>query len=196
MPQEKISYEEIRSKKVEEYGTQFKDWIWILVKQYKDRTHFLFELLQNAEDAKATSVRLILERDMLIIEHNGILFSKDDVVSITKVAKSTKGAGGAGSIGRFGIGFKSVYAYASTPKIYSGDYAFEIRDFIYPYEIHHIELDHDWTRIEIPFNNGEIEPQKAFLEIHRALREQIRSDTLLFLNNISDLKIFKSSILA
>lgn len=56
MPQEKISYEEIRSKKVEEYGTQFKDWIWILVKQYKDRTHFLFELLQNAEDAKATSI--------------------------------------------------------------------------------------------------------------------------------------------
>ena len=99
MPQEKISYEEIRSKKVEEYGTQFKDWIWILVKQYKDRTHFLFELLQNAEDAKATSVRLILEKDMLIIEHNGILFSKDDVVSITKVAKSTKGAGGAGAQG-------------------------------------------------------------------------------------------------
>lgn len=190
MPQEKISYEEIRSKKVEEYGTQFKDWIWILVKQYKDRTHFLFELLQNAEDAKATSVRLILEKDMLIIEHNGILFSKDDVVSITKVAKSTKGAGGAGSIGRFGIGFKSVYAYASTPRIYSGDYAFEIRDFIYPYEIHHIDLDHDWTRIEIPFNNGEIDSRKAFSEIHRALREQIRSDTLLFLNNISDLKIF------
>lgn len=190
MSQEKISYEEIRSKKLEEYGTQFKDWIWILVKQYKDRTHFLFELLQNAEDAKATSVRLYLRRNMLIIEHNGILFSKDDVVSITKVAKSTKSAGGAGNIGRFGIGFKSVYAYASTPKIYSGDYAFEIRDFIYPYEIDHIDLSHDWTRIEIPFNNGEIDPQKAFSEIHKALREQIRSDTLLFLNNISNLEIF------
>ena len=133
--QDAISYKEIRDKKLVEYGTEFKDWIWILVKQYKDRTHFLFELLQNAEDAKASQVHLFLKKDRLVIEHNGILFSKDDVVSITKVAKSTKSSGEGGSIGRFGIGFKSVYAYASTPRIYSGNYSFEIRDFIYPHEI-------------------------------------------------------------
>ncbi len=90
MRQERISYEEIRAKKIEEYGTQFKDWIWILVKQYKDRTHFLFELLQNAEDEGATHVRLILEHNQFVIEHDGALFSKADVVSITKFAKRTK----------------------------------------------------------------------------------------------------------
>ena len=81
MLQENISYEQIRSKKIEQYGTEFKDWIWILVKQYKDRTHFLFELLQNAEDAKASEIRFSLLRDMLVIEHNGILFSKADVIN-------------------------------------------------------------------------------------------------------------------
>ena len=56
--QDAISYKEIRDKKLVEYGTEFKDWIWILVKQYKDRTHFLFELLQNAEDARFVEVVL------------------------------------------------------------------------------------------------------------------------------------------
>lgn len=37
MVQEKIDYESIRSQKIKQYGTEFKDWIWILVKQYKDR---------------------------------------------------------------------------------------------------------------------------------------------------------------
>lgn len=189
MVQEKISYEKIRSEKELQYGTEFRDWIWILVKQYKDRTHFLFELLQNAEDAKATEVKLWLYRNELVIEHNGILFSKDDVISITKVAKSTKNGENSGSIGKFGIGFKSVYAYTGTPKIYSGEYAFEIRDFIYPYEIEPENLSAEWTRIVIPFNNREITEQKAFEEIYKALLEQITLNTLLFLNNIDKLEI-------
>lgn len=188
MLQENISYEQIRSKKVEQYGTEFKDWIWILVKQYKDRTHFLFELLQNAEDAKATEVKFSLLSEMLVIEHNGVLFSKSDVINITKVAKSDKPSN-EGAIGRFGIGFKSVYAYAATPRIYSGKYAFEIKDFIFPYEIKPEKIENGWTRIEIPFNNGEIDPGKAFTEISRALREQICTNTLLFLNNIRDIEI-------
>ena len=146
MLQENISYEQIRSKKVEQYGTEFKDWIWILVKQYKDRTHFLFELLQNAEDAKATEVKFSLLSEMLVIEHNGVLFSKSDVINITKVAKSDKPSN-EGAIGRFGIGFKSVYAYAATPRIYSGKYAFEIKDFIFPYEIKPEKIENGWTRI-------------------------------------------------
>ena len=186
--QEVISYEEIRDQKKVEYGTAFKDWIWIFVKQYKDRTHFLFELLQNAEDAKASFVNMSLFKDRLVIEHNGILFSKDDVVSITKVARSTKSGGG--SIGKFGIGFKSVYAYTSTPKIYSGNYSFEIHDFIYPYEIKAQPVEAGITRIVIPFDNPEVSAAKAFSEISRALHEQISSDTILFLNNISKLEIY------
>ena len=189
MQQEKISYEDIRTKKIVEYGTEFKDWIWILVKQYKDRTHFLFELLQNAEDEKAANVRLFLYKDMFVIEHDGTPFSEADVVSITKVAKSTKNGPDSGSIGKFGIGFKSVYAYAAVPKIYSGEYAFEIKNFIYPYEIPNKPIKDNYTRIEIPFDNDEVDCTKAFLEIARALNEQISTSTLLFLNNIETLEI-------
>ena len=187
MKQEQISYEQIRSTKEIEYGTAFKDWIWILVKQYRDRTHFLFELLQNAEDAKAEKVHLYLTRDMLAIEHDGILFSREDVISITKVAKSTKD--NTGNIGRFGIGFKSVYAYTASPRIYSGTYSFEIHDFIFPFEIAPAKLPEGITRIEIPFNNPEISADKAYGEIRQALYEQIGSDSILFLNNIDQIII-------
>ena len=188
--QEKISYEEIRKLRIEQYGTEFKDWIWVLVKQYKDRTHFLFELLQNAEDEGATDVKIVLYRDRLEIEHNGHLFTKADVNSITKVAKSTKNAESGKKIGKFGIGFKSVYAYTATPKIYSGDYAFEIRDFINPYEIETVPLNSpNLTRMVLPFDNGEIAPEKAFLEIERAIREQLTATTLLFLDAITDIDI-------
>ena len=189
MTSELISYEEIRAKKIEEYGTQFKDWIWILVKQYKDRTHFLFELLQNAEDEGATHVRLFLEKNQFVIEHDGNPFSKEDVISITKVAKSTKNGPESGTIGKFGIGFKSVYAYTSVPRIYSESYAFEIRDFIFPFGIEKKQIKDNYTRIEIPFDRNEVTPEKAFLEIARALKEQISAETLLFLNNIERIDI-------
>ncbi len=189
MSQEKISYKDICDKKIKEYGTEFKDWIWILVRQYKDRTHFLFELLQNAEDEGATHVRLFLERGQFVIEHDGNPFTKADVVSITKVAKSTKNGPESGTIGKFGIGFKSVYAYTTVPKIYSGNYSFEIQDYIFPHEIANKKINDDYTRIEIPFDSEEVSPDKAFLEIARALNDQISTSTLLFLNNIERLEI-------
>ncbi len=187
--QENISYEEIRSHKLQDYGTKIDNWIWIVIKQYKDRTHFLFELLQNAEDAGASHVILLLYRDKFVIEHDGNIFTKDNVESITRIAESDKKKAGDGSIGRFGIGFKSVYAYTTKPSIYSGKYAFEIRDFVFPYEIEHKNIHDDYTRIEIPFDNMEVSSEKAFMEIAKALNEQITISTLLFLNNIDELEI-------
>ena len=189
MSQEKISYEEIRAKKIEEYGTQYKDWIWLFVKQYKDRTHFLFELLQNAEDQGASHVRLILEKNQFVIEHDGTIFSRLDVIGITKVGGSNKNTPDLSTIGRFGIGFKSVYVYTTEPKIYSGEYSFKIENFIFPYAIDNKSVQDGYTRIEIPFDNAEIPPNKAFLEIAKALNDQISADTLLFLNSIEKLEI-------
>lgn len=188
MQNNKLFYENLRAAKLSEYGTELDSWIWILVKQYKDRTHFLFELLQNAEDAKATSVRFLLKRNGFIIEHDGMPFSKEDVNSITKIARSTKTNGS--TIGRFGIGFKSVYSYTLTPRIYSGDFNFEIRSFVKPYEIRKNEISTGFTtRIEIPFNNEEVSASKAFSEIQKALHEQIEDTTLLFLNYVSEVEI-------
>ena len=42
-----------------------------VVKKYSDQAHFIYELLQNADDACATNARFILEENRLIFAHNG-----------------------------------------------------------------------------------------------------------------------------
>lgn len=42
-----------------------------VIDKYKDSAHFVYELLQNADDAKATEVEMILEKDKFIFIHNG-----------------------------------------------------------------------------------------------------------------------------
>ena len=42
-----------------------------VVEKYSDQAHFIYELLQNADDALATTARFILEKDKLIFAHNG-----------------------------------------------------------------------------------------------------------------------------
>ena len=185
--QEKIDYQKIADLKIEEYGTKLDNYIGIIINQYKDRTHFIFELLQNAEDAYASKVDLHLYRDRFEIIHNGILFQKSDVVAITEIADSSKKDG---SIGRFGIGFKSVYAYTQSPRIYSGIYSFAINKFVHPVEIKSDKsLDKNLTKIVIPFVHEQITASQAYAEISRALKNQIGSDTILFLKSIQHVHI-------
>lgn len=132
-----MSLEELRKKRLKwveanrENG--FDDGIKrLLTDLYPDNAHFIYELLQNAEDARATEVRFTLRKDRVEFEHNGDrLFSLEDVDSITSTGSSTKREDHT-SIGKFGIGFKAVFAYTETPEIASGDYHFRIRDLIVP----------------------------------------------------------------
>jgi hypothetical protein len=124
-------YAEIREENTARYGwdTAVLDLLGHL---YADRTHFIFELIQNAEDAGATSISFDVHEDRLEVRHDGRPFTEADVRGICGVAKSTKDLT---SIGKFGIGFKAVYAYTKTPRIYSGDEAFRIENYVHPYPI-------------------------------------------------------------
>ena len=100
----------------------------LLAHQYSKKTHFIFELLQNAEDALATEIEFHVESQRLVFSHNGErLFSDENVESITSIGKSTKQADYT-QIGKHGIGFKAVFAYTHTPRIHSGDKHFDIED--------------------------------------------------------------------
>lgn len=93
-----------------------------VVEKYSDQAHFIYELLQNADDAHATIARFILEPTRLIFAHNGTRkFSVSDpanedsdsetgklgdINAITSIANSNKTEA---SIGKFGVGFKSVF---------------------------------------------------------------------------------------
>ena len=107
----------------------FKELLTVL---YSDKVHFIYELLQNAEDVGASKVQFILSADRLEFEHNGNqLFEIEDVESITNIGSSTK-VDDVTSIGKFGIGFKAVFAYTSTPEIESGPFHFRIHDMFVP----------------------------------------------------------------
>ncbi|KAM0945268.1 putative transcription factor C2H2 family [Dioscorea sansibarensis] len=108
---------------------------------YPEGTTVLKELIQNADDAGATKVRLCLDRrthgtetllsDSLaqwqgpaLLAYNDAVFSEDDFVSISRIGGSKK-QGQAWKTGRFGfgqVGFNSVYHITDLPSFVSDKY--------------------------------------------------------------------------
>src|SRR5205807_6722743 len=108
------------------------------VEKYSDPVHFVFELLQNAEDQGATEAQFALFADRLIFRHNGKPFTRADVENITGIGNTEK-TQEAIKIGRFGIGFKSVFAITDRPEIYTllvgNPFAFAIEHLVVPVAI-------------------------------------------------------------
>jgi hypothetical protein len=157
----------------------------LLTDLYPDNAHFIYELLQNAEDACATAVRFVLGDSVVEFEHNGKkLFSLQDICSITSIGASNK-RDDPTNIGKFGVGFKAVFAYTNTPEIHSGEFHFRIHDLVVPEtdDVSHTQTSESNTRFYFPFDNPKKPTQQAALEIKRALRA-LGDNTLLFLNNI------------
>jgi hypothetical protein len=153
---------------------------------YPDRAHFVYELLQNAEDAGATEVSFTLMPDRIICEHDGRAFSIEDVTSITGIHDSTK-TKSQDKIGKFGVGFKSVFVYTQSPSILSGDFAFQIVQQVLPQEIAASTSLGQRTRFEFPFNNPKKPPQEAYAEIEAGLNG-LDEKTLLFLTSLQSVK--------
>jgi hypothetical protein len=157
----------------------------LLTELYPDSAHFIYELLQNAEDAHAQEVRFILYEDHIEFEHNGErLFSIKDVDAITSIGFSTK-RDDVTNIGKFGVGFKAVLAYTETPEIESGEFHFRIRDMVVPEPngLARSYSEDKKTRFILPFDNSKKSPQQARSEIEELLR-YLGATTLLFLTHI------------
>jgi hypothetical protein len=157
----------------------------LLTQLYPDNAHFIYELLQNAEDAKASHARFTLTKASLVFEHDGSrLFSARDVESITSIGDSTK-ADSPTEIGKFGVGFKAVFAYTQTPEIYSGEYQFRIRDLVVPELLQSSNLGANGfkTKFVFPFDHPKKSGRQATPEITDAL-QALGDATLLFLSNI------------
>ena len=164
----------------------------LLTDLYPDNAHFIYELLQNAEDARdksrsdscgASSVCFTLNTDSLEFEHDGEgLFNLTDVESITGIDDSNK-AQDPTSIGKFGIGFKAVFAYTNTPQIHSGDYHFRIRDLVVPEPVEPRQMSSQATQFIFPFDHTKKSATQAETEIAKGLHE-LGDNTLLFLKHI------------
>lgn len=103
--------------------------------QYSENNHFIYELLQNAEDAGATFIAFVYQADRLTVYHDGRPFTEADVKAICSVMDGTKDKNDAQTIGHFGFGFKSVFKYTDRPEVYSDQEAFAIERYLLPVEI-------------------------------------------------------------
>lgn len=179
-----------------------------VVEKYSDQAHFIYELLQNADDAEATRARFVLEKDRLIFAHNGSRrFSVSDpsnedanytegtlgdINAITSIANSNKREA---SIGKFGVGFKAVFQYTSTPHIYDPNFRFRIDRFIVPILL---ESDFDGrcedeTLFVFPFDHPDRNAEAAYSDIADKLRSL--SYPLLFLSRLKEIEFsFGSTI--
>lgn len=181
-------YKRISDSNRVKYGTEAEKILKIIINQYSDRTHFIYEILQNAEDAGAKHIRFHLEKNQLLIFHNGRPFNEADIDGVCGIASGTKEDGT--RIGHFGIGFKSVYCYTERPRIYSGKYCFEIHNQLFPEEIKPIAgLAMDETCLILPFDKKEVPADVAYQEIRNALTRKITAESIFVLNNIADIEI-------
>lgn len=164
----------------------------LLTDLYPDNAHFIYELLQNAEDARdksrsdscgASAVCFTLNMDSLEFEHDGEgLFNLTDVESITGIGDSNK-AQDPTCIGKFGVGFKAVFAYTNTPEIHSGDFHFRIHDLVVPEPIEPRQMSSQATQFIFPFDHTKKSATQAKTEITDGL-QKLGDNTLLFLKHI------------
>jgi len=174
---------------------------------YSKDTHFILELIQNAEDNSYNHGEPSLEFRLystdptrengttgaLIIHNNEIGFSHDNVDAICQVGKTTKSKI-QGYIGEKGIGFKSVFRVTSNPCIFSNGYRFCLPEhdpetrlgFIVPkwIEVLPERIDSKQTTIVLPLDKTEF----GFDKIRRMLLD-IQPETILFLTKLKKIQI-------
>jgi len=180
--------------------------VWrAIVDKYSDQAHFVYELLQNADDAGATEAIFKLERDRLLFKHNGT--RRFSITSPEKEEQdfasghigdlnSITGAGGFSTkwmentkgnvIGKFGVGFKAVFQYTTTPEVYDDNMSFRLKDYIVP---RLIEKDEPWrnsgeTLFVFPLDKPEV--RNPHDDIWKKLNSLIFPT--LFLNNLKTVR--------
>jgi superfamily II DNA or RNA helicase len=93
--------------------------------QSEYRSRQIFELVQNGADAinegksfgdSKGKIKIVLTRDGLYCANSGAPFSFEGIASLAYANSSAKSGSG---IGRYGVGFKSVFAITDEPRVYS-----------------------------------------------------------------------------
>jgi len=144
-------------------------------------SHFIMELIQNAEDAGVrvpTTGEMIIRvsRKHVLVTHNARPFNEEDVNAICGLRTTKKPE--SGSIGYLGIGFKSVFKITDTPHIFSGEFQFKFDKNVWenpdevPWQIIPIwidnppeDIDLNKTTFYLPFRD-----EKAYKETKKELQ--------------------------
>lgn len=177
---------------------------------YSEDNHFIYELIQNAEDTKCTEdkhiLEFFLEKDGLVVFNNEEGFQEDEIKAICAFGESTKAKDkNKGYIGEKGIGFKSVFKITDRPAINSNGYRFYFKrkdekgntEYIIPYWIddseiknYPIRFQHNThTTLNLPFRKDKKE--ESIKKLKKNIKD-IEPIILLFLKELSNIKIFEN----
>lgn len=197
-PEQRLLFDRLHKKKENDKSVLMdEEYIGLFtqaIDKYSQTAHFVYELLQNADDANATEVYIILKPNRLIFKHNGTkhfnitekgVKPQGDINAITGIGFSNKlndPLNTQNKIGKFGLGFKSVLQYTDTPEIYDDIFKFKIEDMIVPclLEYDHPERNQGQTLFVLPFKKDK--ETQCFKEIKERL--EVLNNPLLFLNNL------------
>ena len=183
-------YKKIAKEHEKRYGSDTEYRSFFYEQLYSEKTHFVYELIQNGDDNKSGHLELELAENALLVWNDGCQFSKEDVRSICSLGLSNKDLT---QIGTFGIGFKSVYNYTELPEIYSGDERFRIRDLTEPEGIDEIDpkitalVDKGKTVFCLPFKEDESR-EDDITRLKAWLCNLVDKRVLLFLRNLKKIQ--------
>ena len=176
-----------------------------IIQLYTDKSHFVYELLQNAEDAGAKSIKFVQYLDRLEVFHDGKPFTMQNLRSLCDIGLSDK-TDDYNQIGEFGVGFKSVFGICETVQLYSEPsnyrgghlegalrFAKEIVDFVKHRNIPFEQLPPAYTtRFVFPYSVGksfsgysELEELKTVLS---SKLQDLGITTLLFMKNLESIE--------
>lgn len=193
-PEQKTLFDNLHNDRVEDYKVfskrDYRGYFRSVIDKYPDSAHFVYELLQNADDANATEAYVILNKDRLIFKHNGTkhfdvtpLDAKEvgDINSITGIGNSSK-IDTQNKIGKFGVGFKSVFQYTDAPEIYDDTYCFKIENYIIPTLIEENGTERQEGETMFVFRFPQEKLNQAYNDIKSRLEEL--QNPILFLRHL------------
>lgn len=161
---------------------------------YSKETHFVLELIQNAddncyEDSVTPSLKFAIDYEKVLVQNNEKGFTEGNVRALCDIGKTTKRKA-QGYIGEKGIGFKSVFRVSNEPQIFSNGFHFKFKGkdehdklgYVVPYWIDEPPdyISKKLTNIVLPLREEVKEELSRFKKIEPTL--------LLFLNK---LKVFE-----
>ncbi|KAL3860253.1 hypothetical protein ACJMK2_010402, partial [Sinanodonta woodiana] len=172
---------------------------------YSKDTHFVLELVQNADDNKypenlleegdlCPSAKFIIDEQCIMVLNNECGFTEENVRALCDVGRSTKGKHKFGYIGQKGIGFKSVFRVTDCPEVHSSGYhiQFNLNSGPMGYILPDWVPDNKWkvekgwmTKIVLPLKKDKMSNLRTlaarFNDIHPSL--------LLFLHRLREITI-------
>jgi hypothetical protein len=161
-----------------------------LFKQVQSPRHVVSELLQNADDAGATSAIINIEKGVFSFKHNGEDFTSEHFSSLCRFGYSNKRA--LHTIGFRGIGFKSTFSLGDRVELFTPtlSVAFNRQRFTEPIWITDVNRTDQLTEIRV-----EIADQNRLHEVEKNLKEWIQSPiSLLFFHHIRHIRILDHDI--